>query len=467
MDAFEENLLTLVAATGISKEEAAQRLLVRVHISHDDSGFQRQLAGDIAELLSRTLTVTQNASVCDIEVCLGAERKTSAQKCVLVEISSGSLSMTRMREGAVPDRARNRIAIHGLLRKIAACYIAGHAIAATLSGVKGEGVDFDELPDEFNLRFADLGVSIAELRDEIQLQDTVLIGGGGVANGFLWAASELWLSGSLAIVDPKRVSPGNANRCLYFDTNDAGQYKASLLAARVKLDECVLEPFVGSFSDYLKTRPGNKASTVIVTVDSRPARRTIQSELPAAVLDASTTDISEVIVHSHSVPTEGACLSCIYSHDSDEDQQARHLAETLGLDLSEVRQPLITAAIAEKLCRNFSLANPEELVGTAFDSFYKARCGEGRLFTPTGKQAAAPFAFVSNLAGALLALELVRFQSNRASVSRENYFFSSPWKAPHRRLRRRRPRLPGCEFCGSHHASLALKATWPERFASD
>lgn len=466
MSAREENLRTLMSATGISEDEATKRLSVKVLISYDVNGFQEQLARELAELLSRTVTVTQTVSGCDIEVCLGAKRQTAAANCILVEISEDSLVVTRMRDVAVRQHARNSGAIHGLLRKIAACYITGQTIAVALSGAKAEGTDFDELPDVFRLEFSDFGVSNAELSQEIPLHDATLIGGGGVGNGFLWAASELKLVGTLAVVDPKRVSPGNVNRCLYFGDADVGKNKAELLAERVELDKCVLEPFAGSFGEYLKTRPGNKANTVIITVDSRPARRAIQNEMPAVVLDASTTDISEVVVHSHSVPTELACLSCIYSHDKVEDQQAKHLAEKLGLDLAEVREPLITVSIAEKLCRNFKLEDAKALVGTALDTFYKARCGEGALLTSTGKQAAAPFAFISNLAGALLALELVRFQSNHASPSRENYFFSNPWMAPHRRLRRSRPRLVGCEFCGNRYADAALRATWPERYGA-
>ena len=49
------------------------------------------------------------------------------------------------------------------------------------------------------------------------------------------------------------------------------------------------------------------------------------------------------------------------------------------------------------------------LIGKAFDSLFRELCAQQALLTPSGEQILAPFAFVSNLAGALLALELARF----------------------------------------------------------
>ena len=71
----------------------------------------------------------------------------------------------------------------------------------------------------------------------------------------------------------------------------------------------------------------------IVAADSRRARRSIQKDLPLEVLDASTTDVSEIIVHSHRQPTKGACLACIYRHIPDELARERDIASGLGIDL--------------------------------------------------------------------------------------------------------------------------------------
>ena len=75
---------------------------------------------------------------------------------------------------------------------------------------------------------------------------------------------------------------------------------------------------------------------VIVGADSRPVRRSIQKELPLEVLDASTTDVSEIVVHSHRQPTAGGVLACIYKHIPDELARARDIASGLGIDVADV-----------------------------------------------------------------------------------------------------------------------------------
>jgi hypothetical protein len=202
---------------------------------------------------------------------------------------------------------------------------------------------------------------------------------------------------------------------------------------------------------------------VIVTADSRQARRTIQLDLPLEVLDASTTGIDEVIVHSHRQPTADACLACIYRHIPDELVRQKAIAEGLGLDLDDITSgSLIDARVATLIVARHPELNETDLVGMAFDSLYKQLCATQTLLTAAGEQVLAPFAFVSNLAGALLALELARFESGQRFADGHNYLFASPWWPPHARLRRRRPRALDCAFCGKPAAWLAWQAVWPE-----
>ncbi len=102
------------------------------------------------------------------------------------------------------------------------------------------------------------------------------------------------------------------------------------------------------------------------------------------------------------------------------------------------------------------------LVGIAFDSLYKQLCGEQALLSPTGAQVLAPFAFVSNLAGALLALELARFEAEQEIAVTSNYLCLSPWTPPHSRVRSLRGCEPDCEFCSDPKSLTALRAVWPE-----
>ncbi|MGH2173968.1 hypothetical protein ACQ1Z4_14780, partial [Enterococcus faecalis] len=73
----------------------------------------------------------------------------------------------------------------------------------------------------------------------------------------------------------------------------------------------------GTFRDLLLKR--GRIRRVFVTVDSRPARRSIQTDMPLEIFDASTTDVTAVVAHNHRQPTGYACLSCIYPHIPEED----------------------------------------------------------------------------------------------------------------------------------------------------
>jgi hypothetical protein len=234
-----------------------------------------------------------------------------------------------------------------------------------------------------------------------------------------------------------------------------------MLASRFHRPGLTVLPFVGTVHDYCLSLRDQKIKRIFATVDSRAARRSIQNELPAEILDASTTDTSEVIVYSHRQPNSNACLSCIYPHAPEEDQRERNIAEGLGITLAEAKKGFIDNRLAQKLVAQHPDLNQAALIGMSLDTLFKVKCGEGSLKTPAGKQAAAPFAFISNLAGALLALELVRFESPDALGNSPNYLFVSPWKPPHRNLRLTRHRLADCESCSKQTTVDTLRALWP------
>ena len=97
------------------------------------------------------------------------------------------------------------------------------------------------------------------------------------------------------------------------------------------------------------------------------------------------------------------------------------------------------------------------LIGKAFDTLFRELCGAQALRTSEGRQVLTPFAFVSALAGALLAVELVRQVTNTAET---NYWQADPWRAPLARLRRQRSRVPDCEFCSRPEADPVIRELW-------
>ncbi|MEY2395497.1 MAG: hypothetical protein QOF94_1842, partial [Acidobacteriaceae bacterium] len=170
--------------------------------------------------------------------------------------------------------------------------------------------------------------------------------------------------------------------------------------------------------------------------------------------------------HSHAQPADGACLSCIYKHIPVEHERAKSIAEGLGISLEEVNREIIDAPLARKLADIHPSLKAEALNGKALTSLYKDLCGAQALKTPAGEQALAPFAFVSNLAGALLMLELLRFDAGVRQREGANYLNLDPWAPPHGRARRIHGRIPDCEFCSKPESLDVLAAVWPEWFKS-
>lgn len=448
----EENLNTLMLLTGMSEDDATTLLQHRVRVTSSEDGDFPRLAGDIRRLLERTLTIVGEYDPCDLELGVGKTPNEGEALC----LSLSDMAMTvRPREDGILVSTRDHIA--GITRKACACFAAGFVLSRLV------GANLPNAPGRtFELKFSNLGLPVDEITEALNLQDSVLAGGGGVANGFLWALEELNPSGHLTIVDPKKVRRGNANRCLYFGAEDTG-YKADLLAARVSAPNLKLTPFRGTLSEYVRSRPDKRLPLLISTGDSRIVRRSFQNELPLTVFDASTTDVAEVIVHSHEQPTGNACLSCIYPHIEQEDHRDKHVAETLGLTVEEIKERYIGQATAEKLARTFPQLHKDGLVGMAYESLHKSLCGAQALIMPGAAQAAAPFSFVSNLAGVLLALEMYRYQTDREDWRRSNYMCLSPWMPPHSRLRRLRSRRHDCEFCSTRTSLQALRGVWRDR----
>jgi hypothetical protein len=246
-------------------------------------------------------------------------------------------------------------------------------------------------------------------------------------------------------VDPKRVTAGNLNRQILFSASDVNHWKADAAVARAKalLPALELVPHVKTFQAAFGGQP---VARVLVGLDSREVRQEVQRELPAEVFDASTTGALEVLFHYNHVSEQRACLECIYPTRADKVAQSRHVAEGLSLTLDEVLAPFITVEVAEKLAANFSHLVVDELVGRAISSVYRENCAAAVLRTPGGEQFLAPFAFVSILAGALLAMHLVsRLQGVAAP---HNLWPVSAWAPPFPHARELRGQRAGC-FCTS------------------
>lgn len=437
LNAKEENRKALASLLGIDEEEAAEKLQTKVVVTVADPAAAA-FASDLSQLIGKTLQVVGADADPNIEIAVGGPASTGAPIRMIASMRGDGLivgSASVRPEWSVVPRFNERIC---------ACYAAGVAIARAIGKV---------CPDPFTVRFRALGIPADHA--PIVFEDDVLAGCGGVGTGFLWALQAVQTSGRLTVVDGKNVSGGNLNRCFFYEGEDVDKPKAERLAARAVLGNTLLEPFVGTFRDLLLKR--GRIRRVFVTVDSRPARRSIQTDMPLEIFDASTTDVTAVVAHHHRQPTGYACLSCIYPHIPEEDARERDIADLLGLTLDQVKRRIVDGETAAELSRNF-VEPPERFLGKSMDSLAKARCGSAPVTTAGGRQALAPFAFVSSLAGCLMVVDLMRSQSTEG-VPPSNYVHLDPWRPP-TPVRRLKPRRDGCEFCGDPELKAVFASVW-------
>lgn len=456
MDSADDvNMLALMTLAGVPEEVALAKLKTTVLITAAENPACSKLASNLGQLLERTFEVVTSAPA-DVHVSIGTDQPAAAALHLRVKITdSGEIALLTpgSQESCVNDTAH----VPGLLLKVASCYIAGQVTARVISPERAY------VDPSFVVSADQLGMTVEELNSKLNLDKTVLIGGGGVANGLLWALEEVDADGTMDVVDPKKVSSSNLNRCLYFDEHDVGHPKAEVLAKKFNHANLKLKPSVGTFAELTKERPVRRA---ITTTDSRAARRGVRSQLPLEIIDASTTGISEVITFSEKQPTDSACLSCIYIHIPQETEREQHIADALGLELDEVRRQFIDAKLAEKLAYIHSSLNADSITGMAMDSLFRQLCGTGDLLDAKVEQVLAPLAFVSNLAGALLAVEVIRAELGGLQKYSENYLCLSPWAPPFKRARRLKGKQSACEFCNDKHVDQVMKMVWPAEFAA-
>jgi hypothetical protein len=455
-----ENARTLASLLGINTDEASQRLDVSIAVITDPTDVAATVVARYVDaLLARTVadvhlnTVSPKAAA---EVVIGAVAASRAD-AVRVHVSNSAI-----RVGRPATPARLGAETHPILLLLAACYASGAVLKAMFGArlqVPGAAtpVDLDIPTTVF------LGQDASWLSREFELTDTYLAGAGAIGNGFLMGLSLLRVSGSLHLVDPDTVSVENLNRCVWFTAADVGLPKAVRLSelAQSGCPRLKLIPHVMTVQQL-----GKKIATdtwlnrLVVGVDSRRTRRHLQNEIPREVFDASTTGAVECVLHHHVQPTASACLACIYHETVDELARERHMAETLGVEMDDIVRHFVAEDAARRIHAKYPHVPVEQLEGQAYDTLFKALCSEGTLTSAQNRQVLAPFAFISTLAGALLAIEVGRRLVLGPEAHDFNYWRISPWAQPVADLKDKRGRRRNCDFCGQTALLQTAQGLW-------
>jgi hypothetical protein len=451
-----ENALTLAGLLDIDAHEAAQRLDISILISHDASSeTAMKLADETRRLLERTISHPCAATDLAVaEVIIGGGESKSTKPKLWVTLRRRQLVIA-----SAPHATSDSPDWHGSELVIAACYVAAAALKAAL----GASLPF-AMQDVTTINFDELGITADLTKGNVDLGRMYLAGAGAIGNGMLWALRHFNVSGRIDVVDDDRVEDRNLQRQVWFNECDIGEPKAERLVghAQPSLPRLLLVPRESRLEKLPESGKGKWLENLISAVDSPRVRRTLQLEFPGAVFDASTTGIEEIVLHFNRQPTHAACLGCIYFPGTAEHAREEEIARHLGVTVSDVQRLTVDRESARKIrdhLKNDRL-NADDLVGQSFDSLFKALCAEQHLLTPAAQHVLAPFAFVSVLAGALLAVEIVKRHSRNAHGSEFNYWRVSPWQAPIPQLQKCLLRRDDCPCCGKPEFRAVAQSLW-------
>jgi molybdopterin/thiamine biosynthesis adenylyltransferase len=302
-----------------------------------------------------------------------------------------------------------------------------------------------------SVNFADWpGVPVEMFARSVDLGACQMAGAGAVGSAIALALKYLPVTGQLIVIDPKSVNEGILNRCLCFDSDDIGEPKATTLANWIA-KHCPgidARPFRGTLQQHRIQTPG-EIDRLIVGVDSRRARRGLQEELAREVFDASTTGVEETVFHHNRLATGKACLACVYAQTKQEGVFERHVAEALGVTLEDVQSYLITPSAAARIALVYPRLGVEQLIGRAYDSVFREMCATQSLRTSEERQVLAPFAFVSQLAGTVAAIELFLRCADEGRGAKFNYWRVSPWRGVNIDLQQDLTARSDCAVCAS------------------
>jgi molybdopterin/thiamine biosynthesis adenylyltransferase len=454
--AHQEDILTLRNILGMSDSRAEDILSRTILITANEQTENDVLLSTyIKKILTRTVANVTNllSENPDIEIVINnATPRTKARIVfVLLDENCVHISINPF------DFYQHQSFPHGSLILLSAIYISSFSLRQII----GDNSKLPEMQKNIKIDFNALFPDLTILYSEVIFEKTYLAGGGAIGNAFLYALKEFNVKGEIIIADPDSISDGNLNRCIWFDKSMIEKNKAEVLAeiAQPHFHNLRLKAYPNFLNTIQDRNTDDKwLKKLIIAVDSRRARRNLQTEIPGEVFDASTTNIEEVVFHFHKRPLNGgACLECVYPHDHLENAHEQHIAEALGISLEDISKLNISIEAASKICLKFPNLDQEKIVGQSYDTLFKELCGQDMLKIQNEKEILAPFGFVSLLAGTILAIETVR---KLLIPSDYNFWKVSPWLVPIPKLKQLWRSNKKCSFCNNLYKSEFAENLW-------
>lgn len=304
-----------------------------------------------------------------------------------------------------------------------------------------------------------------QLPEEIQLPDTLLVGGGAIGNGLVLLMSQLPVRGRVHIVDKEDYEDENLGTCLLTEnTGWVGKPKAKRLAewlrSNRRLDVTADKALI---VDAVVKEPVSNLSIDLVLngLDDNQARRDSQKLWPAIIVDGSINEVGASVTQQRLSENDMACLKCWFEEEKVDEKIEQSKITSLSIDsLNNIDRLLTDSDIedASPECHEWLRQSARD--GKTICSVISEASLSNRLGVDVEKGFRPSVPFVASAAAALVMAEAIKALTFPDSGVVGLFQIQSLFMGPESSVSIRRRPSPSCS-CVAHRS--LIERLWNKR----
>lgn len=173
-----------------------------------------------------------------------------------------------------------------------------------------------------------------ELKDAIEIPDTLLVGGGAIGNGIALLLSRLSLNGKVHVIDNQDYADENLGTCILLSTEWVGNPKAKRLATWILEHSNLMVTGEKTPIEAAKASPllsGLNIDLILNGLDNVEARSEAQSLWPSIIVDGGINAIGASVIQYRSDQSRSACLKCWFEPPKLDERQLQSKLSGLNI----------------------------------------------------------------------------------------------------------------------------------------
>jgi len=312
---------------------------------------------------------------------------------------------------------------------VASCVAASNVFRIVFSDI----LQYENVDNEFLLSTFSLTEELEDnnpLISSLEFDDLMIVGVGAIGNGTIWALSKIQdVKGEIHLIDNETVSLSNLQRYILFDEDNENMDKVELAAGRFEQLGLSIQPFKGTWAEYVNNRQTWDFNCLAVAIDNEKDRISIQSSLPRYIFNAFTEPQS-IGISRHKDFVNDPCLACSYIPTKQRKSYIHEVADNCNISqhsemvkdyynlrktVDDIWPPKYNESLLMVIANanRIAIEDLNHFKGMQIQQFYSSFVCGGVVLTLSQvdnniQNVDAPLAFQSALAGILLAAEIVK-----------------------------------------------------------